>query len=508
MDYVFTILALLAIAFFTRIFLARGRSDMPLPPGPPPRIFTENLHDIPVKQSWLTYTEWGAQYGGIVHARVLGNHIIILNTHKIASDLLEKRSHIYSDRPHYPMIDLIGWGFASSILPYGNRWRQHRRMFQQYFRREKSLMYQPVQMAKIRDFLRALLSSPENFGEHYRTLAAAIIMKTVYDIDIKPINDRFVAISEKATKKAVDSISPGGAVNAFPFLRHFPGWLPGCGFQRFAEDCRLLTEEMKQVPFDFTKKRMADGSGSKSILAALLETNQARGGSSKQEQAIKEVAATAYAGGADTTVSSLASFFLAMATCPDFQKKAQIEIDNVVGTHRLPEFEDRPFLPYVEAVYREVMRWKPVLPLGLPHATTEDDVYDGYFIPKGSTVLSNIWAMTRDTSVYGADSDEFNPERYFNPDGNLNDDDTVLAFGFGRRVCVGRYAADATVWAAMVSVLATFRIAKAKDLNGNEIDIRPMYSDGAISHPEPFKCSISPRTEAAKKLIQETQVDC
>jgi cytochrome P450 len=160
-------------------------------------------------------------------------------------------------------------------------------------------------------------------------------------------------------------------------------------------------------------------------------------------------------------VSSLASFFLAMATCPDFQKKAQIEIDNVVGTHRLPEFEDRPFLPYVEAVYREVMRWKPVLPLGLPHAATEDDVYDGYFIPKGgpffcsiltnnkrhwlgSTVISNIWyfgiemtkfslmtyrAMTRDTSVYGADSDEFNPERYLNPDGNLNDDDTVLAFG-------------------------------------------------------------------------------
>lgn len=66
-------------------------------------------------------------------------------------------------------------------------------------------------------------------------VAAAIIMKTVYDIDIKPINDRFVAISEKAVGKMADSISPGGAVNAFPFLRHFPGWLPGCGFQRFAE---------------------------------------------------------------------------------------------------------------------------------------------------------------------------------------------------------------------------------------------------------------------------------
>jgi cytochrome P450 len=235
------------------------------------------------------------------------------------------------------------------------------------------------------------------------------------------------------------------------------------------------------------------------------------------------------------TVASLVSFFLAMATNPVFQTKAQEEIDSVVGTHRLPEFADRPSLPYVEAIYREVMRWNPVLPLGLPHATTTDDVYDGYFVPKGqpscfvptlksnqrhlllgSMVISNIWyvgirmkrlslmtyrAMTRDTSVYGADSDAFNPERYFNPDGNLNDNDVVLAFGsvrpitgsivhrsettttsFGRRICVGRYTADAAVWAAIVSVLATFRIAKAKDIDGNEIDICPMITDGTIRY--------------------------
>ncbi|KAJ7244888.1 cytochrome P450 [Mycena rebaudengoi] len=474
MDYLLTILALSVIAFFTRIFLVRGRSGLPLPPGPPPRFFIKNLHDIPTKQPWLTYTEWGSRYGGIVHAEALGKHFIIINSYKVVSDLLEKRSHIYSDRPYLPMLDLLGWGFAASFMPYGSRWQQHRRMFQKYFRREQSKM-----------------------------VSAAIIMKMVYDIDIKPINDRFVTISEKAVEKLSNSVAPGAAVNAFPFLRYFPGWLPGCGFQRYAEECRLLTQEMQEVPFDFTKKRMNHGGGSKSILAALLETNQDQGGSCEQEQVIKEVTATAYAGGADTTVSSMATFFLAMATHPDFQTKAQEEIDSVIGTHRLPEFEDRSSLPYVEAVYREVMRWKPVVPLGVPHATTEDDVYEGYFIPKGSTVLGNIWAMTRDTSVYGADSNEFNPERYFNPDGKLNND-TVLAFGFGRRICPGRYSADATVWATIVSVLATFRIAKAKDLAGNEIDIDPLFSDGVISHPEPFQCSISPRSEAAKKLVQGT----
>lgn len=72
-----------------------------------------------------------------------------------------------------------------------------------------------------------------------------------------------------------------------------------------------------------------------------------------------------------------------MACNLDSQEKARQEIYRVVGTGRLPEYGDRPALPYVDALYREVMRWYPVSPLGVPHATTQDDIYEGYFIPKG-----------------------------------------------------------------------------------------------------------------------------
>lgn len=87
----------------------------------------------------------------------------------------------------------------------------------------------------------------------------------------------------------------------------------------------------------------------------------------------------------------MGTFFLAMACNPAAQKKAQEEIDKLIGDDRLPEYGDRPNLPYVEALYREVMRWRPAVPLGVPHATTQDDIYDGYYIPKGTTVISNIW---------------------------------------------------------------------------------------------------------------------
>lgn len=58
------------------------------------------------------------------------------------------------------------------------------------------------------------------------------------------------------------------------------------------------------------------------------------------------------------------TLFLAMALYPEVQKKAQAEIDAVVGPNRLPEFQDRPSLPYINAVVKESMRWNVVVPLG------------------------------------------------------------------------------------------------------------------------------------------------
>lgn len=85
------------------------------------------------------------------------------------------------------------------------------------------------------------------------------------------------------------------------------------------------------------------------------------------------------------------TFFLAMALYPDVQKKAQAELDDVVGPNRLPEFEDRDSLPYITAITKECLRWLTVAPFGVPHSSIEDDEYNGHRIPKGSLILPNIW---------------------------------------------------------------------------------------------------------------------
>ena len=91
----------------------------------------------------------------------------------------------------------------------------------------------------------------------------------------------------------------------------------------------------------------------------------------------------------------MGAFFLAMALYPEVQKKAQQELDAVVGSERLPDFSDRPSLPYVNAIVRELLRWHPATPMGVPHRILADDEYNGYTIPAGTTVFVNIWYVNR-----------------------------------------------------------------------------------------------------------------
>jgi len=186
---------------------------------------------------------------------------------------------------------------------------------------------------------------------------------------------------------------------------------------------------------------------------------------------------------------------------PEVQKKAQEEIDRVVGHIRLPTFEDRVDLPYIDCIIKETLRWYPAVPLGLPHQLLEDDYYEGYYIPAGATVLANIWAMSRDESVF-KDAETFRPERY---EGEQPEPDpTTFVFGFGRRACVGLHFADASLYIAIVYILATFDISKAQDEHGQDIEPNITFTAGLVNHLDLFPCDIHPRSsQAASRIPRE-----
>jgi len=188
-----------------------------------------------------------------------------------------------------------------------------------------------------------------------------------------------------------------------------------------------------------------------------------------------------------------------MALHPDIMRKAQHELDVVTGRDRLPTFEDRPRLPFVDAVCREVSRWQPVVPLAIPHAVTKDDIYEGFLIPKGAIVIGNTWAILHDPERY-PEPDAFKPERFLNPDGSLLDDPVlVLAFGYGKRVCPGRHFAEATLFITAASLLSVFNVEMGEACKGQPFEYT--YTGTAISRPNTFPCSIVPRDKRAEELI-------
>ena len=88
------------------------------------------------------------------------------------------------------------------------------------------------------------------------------------------------------------------------------------------------------------------------------------------------------------------AFILAMVMHPDVQDKAQKELDTVIGHKRLPTFEDRPSLPYINAIVKELVRWHVVAPTGVPHATVRDDEYNGHLIPGNTMIICNAWLVS------------------------------------------------------------------------------------------------------------------
>ncbi|KAF8592281.1 cytochrome P450 [Ramaria rubella] len=478
--------------------------DLHLPPGPPGRVFVGNVFDLPKQHEWETYTRWAKEYGDLVYIKALRQTMAFVNSEAVALELLQKRSAIYSDRFDFPMLDLMGfvdWNFV--LMRYGDRWRQHRRIFHQKFHPAAVAAYHPVQAKHARELLLQLLDTPEDYLRHIRQFSGAIIMEILYGIKVLPKDDPYIKVAEEAFAVGSAAANPGSfLVDTLPILKYVPEWMPGAGFKIKARIWRELITQMPVMPFMACKKAFDGGTSTSSFTASWLENlaHRANANVEEEEATIRHAGATAYGAGADTTSVALTWFLLAMVLYPEAQRKAQAELDEVIGSDQLPRFEDRKKLPYMNALCNEVQRWHPVFPLGIAHGLTQDDVYDGNFIPKGTIVVGNAWAMLHDEKMYGHNTDRFDPERFLRPGAKA----PMAAFGFGRRICPGRYLADNTVFIAASFILKVFNISRAKDAFGAEIPINVSFTSGAISRPTPFPCSITIRSDSAESLLKNT----
>ncbi|KAJ7123980.1 cytochrome P450 [Mycena crocata] len=503
--------ALASLAFYVAHRFYNRLLQPLLPPGPKGLPIVGNIFDVPQSHQWLAYLDMSRTYGSdIISLQLMGTIVIVLNSATAVADLLEERSAIYSDRPRLVMLtELVGFGWNFGFMRYGPTWRRkyHRKILAQHFQPSQIHFFRPCELRAARVLLQRLLESPAKFERHLRHMAGDVILSTVYGIDERPENDPYLDIAEKALHAMAATANSGAwLVDTFPLLQYLPEWFPGAGFKRKAREWRKSVLALPEVPYNFVKQSMAAGTEKSSIMSRALEKSAGTPEADELEPTVKNILGVGY-GGADTTVAVLGTFILAMTLYPEVQKKAQAAVDEVVGDGRLPDFNDK--IPYVDAIVREVLRWRPITPLPMAHAVIEDDMYKGYRIPAGSVVLGNGWAILHDEAIYGPSTDHSIPERWLTKEGEINEAmrEPGAAFGFGRRVCPGKDMAQWSVWICVASILASFDISKSLDNDGIPIEPSGEYTSGMISYPVPHKCDILPRSERAVVMIQTALQD-
>ncbi|KAG1864586.1 cytochrome P450 [Suillus tomentosus] len=479
--------------------IRRRVHPLPLPPGPRPIPFLGNVLQLDTKRPWLTYTAWGKTYGKIIFCRILGIDLVIINSEITAQELLEKRSLNYSARPVFRTNELAGLNFITIALPYGETLRHHRKIFHQVLKAEVSASYQEIYSRHANRLVINLLGATDDLQHHAETYTGTVIIAVTYG-DLAHGNEgSYLTRAHELVDIAKQILTPEKAAmfTAFPFLEKLPFWCFG-GAHSLMGRSKELSQQLLNEPFNEVKAQMANGTASHSLLTDCLSQPHDDG----DEDIMKAVALTGYIAGMETTASVLHTFLLAMVLYPDVQALARAEIDQVVRHNKMPCLNDRASLPYIDAILREVMRWYPPAPLGFARATSDDDVYDGHFIPKGATVIVNQWALSRDEDIF-PDASHFDPSRHLTADGKLKSPvANHFAFGHGRRICPGRWFAEYSLWTAIAAILAVLRIDHAKDSNGDRIEVKPKFTTGLTAQPEPFRCSFESVSTAREGQIR------
>ncbi|KAF8483980.1 cytochrome P450 [Russula ochroleuca] len=479
----------------------RRRGGLSYPPGPPSWPIIGNLLDVPKNPSWTAYADMSKKYGDIICLRVYSQVIIVVCSLSAIKDLFEKRGQIYSVRHPVPVIEMMEMDWPIFMTGMNETWRKGRKLLYRGLRPGAIISYRQMMQEKTRELIAQLRANPKDFYTHVEELQGKIIMSLTYGYDLKD-GDKMLEAPVQAAKLLSPLIRPGAAlINHLPFLRHIPSWVPYLSYKPLAGMIRKLSKRVRNEPMDFVKNALRNGTAVHSLASECLQELECL--PDQKLCVFLDIPASFLLTHTIETVSSMTFLFLALVLFPEVQRRAQAELDVVIGRDRLPTFNDRPRLPYMEAMCKELLRWQMVVPISFSRVSSKDDVYRGFFIPKGTMIVANVWAILHDPEIY-PDPEEFKPERFLDEDGSVRDDPALsLVFGNGKRICPGRHLVDATIFIVSSSVLSIFNVTKAKDEYGHEIPVElGLATDqGFVVHPKKFECSIVPRDKVAEALI-------
>ena len=484
-----------------------------MPPGPQPLPFIGNKRSVPAQYPWIKFQEWSKQYGPIFTLWFGRRPTVIISDPNVAVDLMEKRSQKYSSRPRFVVMGEIYWDMASILVqPYGKEWSIRRKLLHSALTQRALQNYVPVQEAEACRLCYQLLSEPQKWEELLDWMTASIVFSISYGHRIDSMESPIIRQRMKIMHYNASLNVPGKFLaESFPILKHVPDFL--APWKREIKRKGKIEANANIKLVQFVKHEIEDSKRTgtplpNSLCKQMLENREKDPASFRllSDRDFSFIPSSLFGAGAETTASTLCSAFLALVTHPETLDGVQAELDAVIGHDRMPTFADEPSLPYLRAFCKETLRWRPVAVLGgTPHASTEADTYQGYYIPKDTNVLGNTWAINHNEEYY-PNSHHFNPLRFLDVEPTslsylpkiYADSPTEKckaqhpsklghsSFGWGRRICPGADLASNNLFIALARVLWAFDIRAKKGVEYNVWD----YVGGFNIRPRHFECEI------------------
>ncbi|KAK6436783.1 hypothetical protein LTR95_007022 [Oleoguttula sp. CCFEE 5521] len=428
--------------------LPEGVTRLPGPKGLP---IIGSVHQVPEKNSWMAFHNWGLEYGPIYQVNLAGHNHVWISRDRIAQDLLTKRSANYSERPFIPALEQDN-RTSGQYLPLMSRnelWTRQRKMGKQIMDTSaKNGFYAYPELESVR-LLFELMSEPERYNHALESFIARVTSRLAWGTSTAADE-----LKQRARELLV-GVSPTGALgNKLPVLMSLPEkWSAPKAWE--ARRSRTEKKFFQTMQAEVHEQHSAPRAGTTRVPSqswtSMFLDNKDKWGFPTDLEGAYAVGMHGIAG-ALTIAAPMQSFCLANTHYPQYQHLLHEEIDRVCGV-RMPRFSDLPDMPVLRAFIRETLRWRPPVPTGIPHASVKDDIYDGHFIPAGSIMHPLEWSISRDPEVF-TDPDAWNPTRWLKPEfptyqEPLTQFPTITSysqFGYGRRICQGMGVTEADLF--------------------------------------------------------------
>ncbi|KAL9230251.1 hypothetical protein vseg_005628 [Gypsophila vaccaria] len=414
----------------------------------------------------LFFGRLAAEHGPVLYLRFGSRPVVLLSSASAVEESLVK-SDLFVDRPRLVAGKYNGFGFSNiAWAPYGPHWRNLRRVAAvEILSPQRLQALLEVRDSVARTFLGWMMKEINQNG--VVEMKSAIFRLTLDNMMRMLVGYSFYEEVEgqdkeetfhKLQKIVEDSFRLGGVSNMedfVPIMRVFRGLLGSV-----EDKLQKLMEEkldfMKGLMKEHTKLELQgklNETRNKSMLNVLM-TLQKDDPKYYTDEMIQSLIWTLYQGGTDTSSATAVWAMSLLINHPQVLKKAQAEIDSLLGHQRLVTESDRPNLPYLQCIVNETLRMYPAGPVALPYVSKVDAKVEGYKIPKGTILLYNIWAIHNDPKVWD-EPRKFKPERFLGFEENKLGSG-FMPFGTGRRVCPGEHLARRIVWLAVAILVQCF----------------------------------------------------